>query len=589
MLVTTANSAVTTANTADTNASAAVVTANAASVAVSNAVSFTLIANVSAIPGSPSNNDYVEIGNSIGIESFSPLSGLPSGFVGESGLTVRLGYDTSSTSWVFLNYFANDSETRYAQINAPTFTGNVGIGTSSPQAKLDVRGASAEFHLTNTTGISATAGAAQVVKLEALGQKNGVYGPAGAITFRQDDATWSSVNQYIKPTRIEFSTQNTAATDLSETARMVIDRDGNVGIGTTNPQAKLHLYGEDPVFIVQDSGTGVATANATIRLAESDGSATIDNYWDISAAKSGSSNFGFGIYRNLESAPDLFISKANGNVGIGTDSPEGCLDIGKPSVAGVPSLYISRSNSVNDTSDIAMTANAVIRSDSLRNVVNAGGIFTWNIGGTDVKAGISGSSENMRITANGNVGIGTDSPSEKLSVSGNGTFTGTVSAQGSVLTSDQRFKENITDAHSQLADVTALGNSLHNWDWTDDAPVADKDVRFLGLVAQEAETICPGIVTTIVRTKDGAELTPEVVVPAVYETTTVPAVLDEEGEVVEAETTEEVLVTEEQVTPATYEQLDDSYKGIKNDILIMKLLGAVAELSAKVAALEAAN
>ena len=184
--------------------------------------------------------------------------------------------------------------------------------------------------------------------------------------------------------------------------------------------------------------------------------------------------------------------------------------------------------------------------------------------------------------------FGNSTPTSQINADGSATFAGTVSAQGSVLTSDQRFKENITDASAQLADVTALGNSLRNWDWTADAPVADKDTRFLGLVAQEAETICPGIVTTIARTKDGAELTPEVVVPAVYETRTVPAVLDEEGEVVEAETTEEVLVTEEQVTPATYEQLDDSYKGIKNDILIMKLLGAVAELSAKVAALESA-
>jgi len=120
--VTTANGAVTTANTADTNATAAVNTANAASTAVSNAVLFTLIANVAAIPGSPSNDDYVEIGNSTGIESFSPLSGLPSGFVGASGLTVRLRYETSSTSWVFMNYFANDSETRYVAIGNPNPT-----------------------------------------------------------------------------------------------------------------------------------------------------------------------------------------------------------------------------------------------------------------------------------------------------------------------------------------------------------------------------------------------------------------------------------------------------------------------------------
>ena len=144
----------------------------------------------------------------------------------------------------------------------------------------------------------------------------------------------------------------------------------------------------------------------------------------------------------------------------------------------------------------------------------------------------------------------------RMTWDGSSYFLGTVTAQGSVLTSDQRFKENITNATSQLADVTALGNQLRNWDWTDDAPVADKDTRFLGLVAQEVEAICPGIVTTISHTKKGEELTPEST--------------DEEGN----------------VTPATYEEIEDSYKGIKNDILIMKLLGAVAELSAKVAALE---
>jgi len=144
-----------------------------------------------------------------------------------------------------------------------------------------------------------------------------------------------------------------------------------------------------------------------------------------------------------------------------------------------------------------------------------------------------------------------------VSDAGAGVFAGTVSAQGSVLTSDQRFKENITDANPQLADVTELGKQLRNWDWTDDAPVADKETRFLGLVAQDVETVCPGLVTTISRTKQGKELTPETT--------------DEEGN----------------VTPATYEQLDDSYKAIKNDVLVMKLLGAVAELSAEIEALKA--
>tara|TARA_B100001094_G_scaffold235807_1_gene230883 strand:- start:46 stop:1977 length:1932 start_codon:yes stop_codon:yes gene_type:complete len=127
--VTTANAASSTAGTANTNASAAVSTANAASAAVSQAVLFTLIANVASIPGSPSNNDYIEIGNSTGIQSFSPLNGLPSGFVGASGLTVRLRYDSSASSWVFMNYFANDSESRYLTKNIPVVTGDATNGS----------------------------------------------------------------------------------------------------------------------------------------------------------------------------------------------------------------------------------------------------------------------------------------------------------------------------------------------------------------------------------------------------------------------------------------------------------------------------
>ena len=142
---TNASNAVTTANTASTNATAAlnnsresdgqggftsaidkanaaITASNTATAAVSNAVLFDLITNVSSIPGSPSNNDYIEIGDSTGIQNFTPLSGLPSGFTGAAGLTVRLRYDTSATSWVFMNYFANDSETRYVAIGNPNPT-----------------------------------------------------------------------------------------------------------------------------------------------------------------------------------------------------------------------------------------------------------------------------------------------------------------------------------------------------------------------------------------------------------------------------------------------------------------------------------
>lgn len=119
----TANTALSTANAASSTAAAAVVTANLADgkadqaiAAVSAAVLFDLIANVAAIPAAPDDQDYIEVSNSTGIEGFTPLVGLPGGFVGDPGLTVRLVYQDSNNSWNFLSYFANNPEDRYANV-----------------------------------------------------------------------------------------------------------------------------------------------------------------------------------------------------------------------------------------------------------------------------------------------------------------------------------------------------------------------------------------------------------------------------------------------------------------------------------------
>jgi len=115
-----APTAIATANTAKTTADAAAVDAAAALTAASNAVAFTPYANVAAIPGSPSNGDYIEVLDGTGVESFTPLAGMPVGFVGDSGLAVRLQYTTSGTTWNWVNYIANDAETRYLKDQANT-------------------------------------------------------------------------------------------------------------------------------------------------------------------------------------------------------------------------------------------------------------------------------------------------------------------------------------------------------------------------------------------------------------------------------------------------------------------------------------
>ena len=364
---------------------------------------------------------------------------------------------------------------------------------------------------------------------------------------------------------------NQLAISTDGTGRLFVAAGGNCGIGTDSPQTKLEVDNGTPTGTLPTLGgllvTNGGTAATTAAVCVATGSGPIFNVMN------------------------------NGKVGINTITAERELDIKGNLLVGPinttnefqgQSLRNGKDSSVANTVSFIDFHNNLNTIDShIFAIHKTNGGSTLRFGTTNAGSRTTDRRTHVLVIDEDKVGIGLVNPQAKLDVNGSGAFSGTVSSNGVVLTSDERFKTNITDANPQLADVTALGNSLRNWDWTEDAPIAKNDTRFLGLVAQEVETICPGIVTTIARTKDGAELTPEVVVPAVYETRTVPAVLDEEGEVIEPETTEQVLVTEEQITPATYEELDDSYKGIKNDVLVMKLLGAVAELSAKVAALEA--
>ena len=105
--------------------------------------------------------------------------------------------------------------------------------------------------------------------------------------------------------------------------------------------------------------------------------------------------------------------------------------------------------------------------------------------------------------------------------------------------------------------LSGLNGKRKNYNWNDKAPLNEelRSQRQLGLIAQEVAEVCPSITKTIHRTRT---------------VETKPAVTDDEGAV---------------VTEAVTKEVDESYQGISQDALIMKLLGAVAELKAEVDAL----
>ena len=143
----TANAASTTATNADTKADTAITdsatalsTANAASAAVSSVVTYTLVANVAAIPASPANGDRVEVTDSTGIESFTPLTGVPVGFVGDNLKAARISYNGAGTTWEWISYVVNDPDARYATISGQAFTGAVSATSFSGPLTGDVTG-----------------------------------------------------------------------------------------------------------------------------------------------------------------------------------------------------------------------------------------------------------------------------------------------------------------------------------------------------------------------------------------------------------------------------------------------------------------
>jgi hypothetical protein len=137
----TANNALSVANAANATAVSADTKADQALIAVSSAVATQLVANVAAIPVAPANNTYVEVQNSTGIESFTPLAGIPVGFVGDSGLTVKIVYSTTGPTWNWISYAPNNAEQRYLKRTGGTLTGALladdSTSTAAPPIAFD--------------------------------------------------------------------------------------------------------------------------------------------------------------------------------------------------------------------------------------------------------------------------------------------------------------------------------------------------------------------------------------------------------------------------------------------------------------------
>ncbi|MCA9726610.1 MAG: hypothetical protein KC729_02940 [Candidatus Eisenbacteria bacterium] len=153
--------------------------------------------------------------------------------------------------------------------------------------------------------------------------------------------------QPITPTPVALHAQSAFALDAADGSpqnAVIVDADGKVGIGTTVPQAKVHIAGSSEGVRVEGSAIG-ASNTAYITFADAGG--TLIGY--VGDGSTGDNAIYLSSYNGDVHLYTLFgaalTAKSNGNVGIGTTTPNAKLDVrGDIRLGSTGQYYAAKSN-----------------------------------------------------------------------------------------------------------------------------------------------------------------------------------------------------------------------------------------------------
>ena len=297
-------------------------------------------------------------------------------------LDVTWSLGSSSNRW--LGIFTRDLNT--TDINSTRASiGTLGIGTNSPASLLSVRGSGS---------------ASSIVDLVKLTQPNGGNGGVGILFSGSStsDTDFARITGYDAADswggKLGFYTHpadNTAGTAPS--LRMTINHDGNVGIGTATPKRTLNVVGDANVTnnLYLDGGS-------TTRLQFTLGSGHLAGFINAGNFQSG---YAENFYSNWQGSTRIAMQQTIDNDGNG-----GLYAPGNLGVYGVNGLRLA----TNKTGSAA----------ALRIITGTSSSGNTFVGGTTV----------LTILGDGNTGIATTLPTQKLDVNGNTRITGDLNVTG---------------------------------------------------------------------------------------------------------------------------------------------------------------
>ena len=274
-------------------------------------------------------------------------------------------------------------------------SGNLGIGTTSPGAKLEVNGT---IKLTPTLN-----GGLQIN--QSGGTQTAYIGPSGFGGFALGTQTADNVILF---------------TNNSE--RMRIDTSGNVGIGTTSPGYRLDVSGSTRFKTTTNQNLNVITSQVL------SGGTRLDSINDAGSANI-PLEFGGSQFAWIASGAERMRIDSSGNVGIGTSSPNGLLDV--TSNTNAPARYYFRNTNSGSSAytiielgtDNANNRGELIATSSTNSSAFGSNSIVLQNTGTAPVILATANTERMRIDGSGNVGIGTTSPQVTLGVTKNsGTY-----------------------------------------------------------------------------------------------------------------------------------------------------------------------